>query len=607
MNTSLYTNPFTQISTQEQVKPVLKFCKNPLQLMQNLLDYHQAKVRLKQNTSLYLNFIKSKGPNYIKKFRPESLQEEARSIIVGDRHIRTYYLAALPGYLYASNMLKLINLSIPMQLSYHIKGTNKAVMIKAARQRFSVLESEQNSKSKKGQSLAPETIKEMQEVQGFINDLVHDQERSYLTSVYAAIQADSRELLLDYHKKFQDATQDIELTFNTYSYAQKNAWLSTLPLCRDIINEKQLLQTSAVINLLPFLTRNLNDPSGIFLGINHYSNALILIDVFKARNANINIFGTSGSGKSVTAKLIMLRLALRGVQNIIIDPEGEYVELTKELGGRVFAFDNNNGIDPFILVSESGSEIANNIQVLKHFLTYFIQAKNQDSSILDKVLLQTFLNPGIINFAKFIWLLKDCIGEESGIYQDMQQLAYGSLSGLFNNHKELNYNGAFVCFDLSKLQTDEQKIPLMYIIGNLINRVIDKKELQTMIFIDEAHKMLHDEVTTSFYIDLVKTARKRKAGVVTITQNPEDFKESDNSKTIITQAETSILLKQSSASINFISRFELFRLTKRECTDLSTFNVGEALFIREKEHIFIDVFPFTSEQGLVFTNNNGHN
>lgn len=602
--TSYYANPFTHIpvvNEAETIEPVFNKQGNPWQIFRNYCNYRKHQAQFKLNAKTYLALLEAKQKQVAKVYQPEAIEEHARYVKVGDKYLRTYYLACLPNYVFAASMFKLINIPMPMLLSYHIKGTNKSAMIKSARQRLSVLESSQNSRSRKGKNLDPEITKEMQELQNFTNDLVHDVERSFLASVYITIVAESESALIDYDRKFQDATQDLEFTFNTYSFGQYQAWQSVLPLGEDVINEKQLLQTSAIINLLPFLTRNFNDPSGIFLGVNHYNNSLLLIDVFKARNANINIFGTSGSGKSVTAKLVMLRLALRGVQNIVIDPEGEYVELTTSLGGAVFKFDNQHGIDPFMLMQQIGGEITNQVQVLKHFLNYFVQARNQDNSILDKVILETFTSPGFVNFAKFINILERNIRNNQGLLNDLRQLAYGSMAGTFNNPSNIDFEAPFICFDLSRLHTDEQKIPLMYLIGNVINRIVDNRSQQCMIYIDEAHKLLHDANTTGFYIDLVKTARKRHAGVVTITQNPEDFKESDNSKTIITQAETTILLKQSTASVNYINRFDLFKLTKRECNDLGTFGVGEALFIREKEHIYIDIFPFKSEQELVFT------
>jgi type IV secretory pathway VirB4 component len=376
-----------------------------------------------------------------------------------------------------------------------------------------------------------------------------------------------------------------------------------MPLSQNVIKEEHLLQTSAVVNILPFLTRNLNDPSGIFFGVSHYNNSLLLIDLFKARNANMNIFGTSGSGKSVTAKLIMTRLALRGIQNIIIDPEGEYSNLTNALGGQVVKFNRENGIDPFSLQLNTTSEIKDFITVLKQFFAFFIQPARLDLAKLDKILMKTYEGYEKPSFNKFLQTLKEEALNDNQIkfVDDILQLSEGSLGGLFNNYNKLDLNSDIICFDLSNLNTDDKKIPATYLLGNIINKLIEKGDRRRMIYIDEAHKLLINEATTAFYVDLVKTARKRKAGVVSITQNPEDFKESNNSKTIITQAETTILLKQATASINYINRFNLFQLTDRECTDLSSFAIGEALFIREKEHIYVDIFPFTSEKPLVFT------
>ncbi len=44
-----------------------------------------------------------------------------------------------------------------------------------------------------------------------------------------------------------------------------------------------------------------------------------------------------------------------------------------------------------------------------------------------------------------------------------------------------------------------------------------------MLFIDEAHKLLVDPEVAIFYRELVKQARKRNTGVVSITQDVEDF------------------------------------------------------------------------------------
>ncbi len=51
----------------------------------------------------------------------------------------------------------------------------------------------------------------------------------------------------------------------------------------------------------PFISSTIFDENGIFYGTNIYNDSLIFIDKYnenKYKNANMCIFGTSGSGKS---------------------------------------------------------------------------------------------------------------------------------------------------------------------------------------------------------------------------------------------------------------------------------------------------------------------
>jgi type IV secretory pathway VirB4 component len=598
-----YKGETVKSKLREVSKPTFKISQNPIKLISNFIKYRKQMKEFNKEVKKYITIEKKNRKSEDKKYKMDAIKEFDRHLKIGDKFVRIYYLADLPNFLMTSTLFKLINIPIPLTLSYHIKGTSKGAMLKAARQRLSVLESLQNERLKKGKSRDQEAEKEMEEVQLFIDDLVRDIERVFLVGVYALIQADTKKQLLEYDRKFQDECSDIEFTFNTYSFEQQPALESTLPLCKDVVKEDHLLQTSAVANLLPFLTRNLNDPTGIFFGVNHYNKSILLIDLFKARNANMNIFGTSGSGKSVTSKLMLTRLAMRGVQSIILDPEGEYGELTESLGGEVIKFSRDNGINPFFIGSASPNSIKDHVSVLKHFFKFFIQKDRYDTAKLDKLLMETYESDNPI-FKTFLDITRKCAKKDKSIkfVEDLEQLQSGSLSGIFNSEKPIKLNADILCFDLSDLKTDEKKIPAMYLLGTIINRLIDDgTERRRMIFIDESHKLLVNTETTVFYVDLVKTARKRKAGVVSITQNPEDFNEQNNAKTILTQAETSILLKQAPASINHIRNNNIFQLTDRELADLPTFGIGEALFVREKEHIYMDVIPFPKEQELVFT------
>src|SRR5258708_16681375 len=93
----------------------------------------------------------------------------------------------------------------------------------------------------------------------------------------------------------------------------------------------------------------------------------------------------------------------------------------------------------------------------------------------------------------------------------------------------------------------------MYLLSSLVwylsNQVSSRKK---MLFIDEAHNLLIDTDVAVFYRKLVKQARKRNMGVVSITQDIQDFLDNDLGKAIITNSETKILLKQSFATLLLI-------------------------------------------------------
>ena len=136
---------------------------------------------------------------------------------------------------------------------------------------------------------------------------------------------------------------------------------------------------------------------------------------------------------------------------------------------------------------------------------------------------------------------------------------------------------------------------LTSLIWNLFNKRTDKKR---MLFIDEAHKLLVDDDVAVFYRELVKQARKRNVGVVSITQDVEDFLKKEYGKAIITNSETKILLKQAYATLGDIGT--IYPMTDEEKGQLGHLGIGEMLLFREEEHIRLDMIVLPHEQPLVF-------
>ena len=117
---------------------------------------------------------------------------------------------------------------------------------------------------------------------------------------------------------------------------QEEAFKSNLPLNMNKITRKHTFDRGSMATVFPFVNAEAGMDTGIPIGVNVQTGLPLLFDNFNhsLTNYNMIIFGKSGSGKSVTIKTIMARSAiLTGVENLVLDAEGEYVVVADALRG----------------------------------------------------------------------------------------------------------------------------------------------------------------------------------------------------------------------------------------------------------------------------------
>lgn len=87
---------------------------------------------------------------------------------------------------------------------------------------------------------------------------------------------------------------------------------------------------------MPFRVQEIMDKGGIYYGVNAISGNLILCNKSNLLNQSAFILGVPGSGKSFSAKELIVFIALATDDDIMAcDPEGEYGNLIRTLGGEV--------------------------------------------------------------------------------------------------------------------------------------------------------------------------------------------------------------------------------------------------------------------------------
>ena len=162
----------------------------------------------------------------------------------------------------------------------------------------------------------------------------------YFLYIYIDIYSEKIKDLEYYINKTEGIMQSKGLITRRANFRQDQIFKSCLPLMENNLDVKKSARrnilTTGLLSTYPFISTSIFDENGIFIGRNIYNNSLIFIDRYntnKYKNANMCIFGTSGSGKSFYTKLLILRYRILGIEQYVIDPEREYLEICKNLKG----------------------------------------------------------------------------------------------------------------------------------------------------------------------------------------------------------------------------------------------------------------------------------
>src|SRR5690606_279397 len=119
------------------------------------------------------------------------------------------------------------------------------------------------------------------------------------------------------------------------------------------------------------------------------------------------------------------------------------------------------------------------------------------------------------------------------------------------------------------------------------------------LIVEEAWSLMQDDDAARFIYGIAKRARKYYLGLTTISQDVDDFLNSDYGRAIVTNSSIQILLKQHSAAIDKVA--EVFYLSEGEKRLLLAADLGEGLFFAGENHVSIKIKASPQEDKLITT------
>ena len=278
---------------------------------------------------------------------------------VGNKFCRSFIMNGYPNEVYVKWLDCLYNYKGDIDTAIYIIPTNERDSIDELTTQITQLITQLEMERQKG------SIKHLSRLQDQIDDLMSQRtklERSYEklfhVQICSNLYTDSEEQL-----KKESETLDKELRGKNINHMplylrQKDAFRTGLPFGNSFVPEfYRSLNTGALTACFPFYNSELCHKSGVFQGINVFTKTPIYIDYYNRdilNNGNIVCIGTSGAGKTFAITLLTMRSMLKGIRTAIIDPEGEYVFITRYLGGThiTIAPESRTKLNPFDIEAE---------------------------------------------------------------------------------------------------------------------------------------------------------------------------------------------------------------------------------------------------------------
>ena len=396
--------------------------------------------------------------------------------------------------------------------------------------------------------------------------------------------------------------------------------ISRLDTIRDTFRG---IPTTAFAAVFPFISSELQDKGGFYIGDNQYPVYVNLFTRNSERvNSNVMIIGKSGSGKSFATKSLLANLAADNAKVFILDPENEYDELAQSLRGKKMDVGSSvNGIfNPFhistTLEADEGNRddsYALHLQFLEEFFKIILEGLNSDAfELLNSLVVDLYKSKHIDNntkinelnpedfpiFDDLMKIIKKKIKTEKDPYrlQNYQVIETyiekfatgGRNSNLWNGPMSIETKENFITFSFLSLLANRNKTiaaaQMLLVFKYLDNEIIKNRDFnrkyafnkkanrKIIVVVDEAHVFINPKfpIALDFMAQMAKRIRKYDGMQIIITQNIKDFVGSEE------------IARQSTAIINASQYSFIFSLAPNDMTDLVELyrNAGE---INEEE------------------------
>ena len=576
---------------------------------------------------------------------PKGLEFRSNEFVISDKYATILTIISYPKFIYPGYLSSLTSMSgikvvikhIPLPFSSMSKMLNKELA-----------DLKQRYQDEHDKTIQERIRQDYESLEMFISELAASQSKIYDFQMHVMITAGSKDELDLKKVQVKNYLEAMELRAIPLRFEQDKVLKSIIPIYDKQDIEDRIgtpIPSPTIAAMYPFIFDSIKDPGlSTLLGID-FSGGVILFNQFlyqikkehNRNNANMIILGTSGSGKSTAAKLLLRSHIRNNNQIVVIDPEGEFEDMAYSFDGDYISLGKGGSfgmINPLEVIMDADEDeikqglgytiLTRTLQTIKAFLKYYDPTIQEDVvNMFSEVVQETYKRFGVdfeTDFTKYnsedYPTFKDVYATIKGRILSMPEKSQEKdtlekleikirpivkeLKYYFDGHTTIKPKSNFVVFNIKELMNADTNIKnalffniLKYAWGLTLNSSIN-----TVMMVDEAHVLLSGGNTlgADFLAQIQRRARKYNTGTIIITQQPTDFSDPSvitQGKAIFDNASYYLVMGLKKQAVDDLSK--LIDLNDNEKESIKQYNQGEALFVCGSRRMRISVIVSDEE------------
>ncbi len=582
--------------------------------------------------------------NFKSQIAPKGLEFKASEFIIGNKFcsiltVITYPSSIGEGYLANLSQISGIKICIkhiPIAFSVLSKMLDK--QIADLKMRY------QNERER---TMQEKLRQDYESIEEFVQMLVATQARIFDFQMHIMVSADSHDELEQKKVEVRNYLDAMGMKAVVLRFEQEKILKSMLPVFDSNDIEERVgtpVPSVTIAAMYPFVFDSIKDPGlSCLLGVD-YSGGVILFNQFlyqirkenNRNNANLIILGTSGSGKSTAAKVLLRSNIRNGHKIVAIDPEGELGDMTRLYGGDFIDLGRGGDfgmINPLEVLADSDEEdgssngysiLTTTLQTLKAFMKYYSPDIEEDVlTLFSEVVQDTYrrykidfntdfskVNPhDYPTFDDVYATIKGrllSMTERTREREIMEKLEIkvrpltNELRYYFTGKTTIDSNADFIVFNIKDIMNADNNIrnALFFNILKYAWGLTLDKAINTILFVDEAHMLLADQnsLGAEFLARIQRRSRKYNTGTIIITQQPTDFAAPNvvvHGKAIFDNASYYLIMGLRKQAVEDLSK--LVDLNEREKDSIKRYSQGQALFVCGQRRMHINIIATQQE------------